>query len=122
VRANLGRLTQQCEPDLQTFHGHPVNVRRDANVHWRHLHPFAPTDRRELWLHAPDGTKRKFTVHSREMPARARGEPDHHRAPSPARAGPGQLDDDRRRQLRAQRGAWVGAGGDALRLAAGSSA
>ena len=40
-----------------------------------------------------------------------RVEPDHHPAPPPARAGPGQLDDDRRRQLRAQRAARVGAVG-----------
>jgi hypothetical protein len=57
-------------PDLQTFHGHLVDVRRHVNVHWRHLHPIAPTDRYELWLRAPDGTERKFTVRTREMPAR----------------------------------------------------
>lgn len=56
--------------DLQTFHGHLVDLRRHVNVHWRHLHPFAPTDRYELWLRAPDGGERKFTVHTREMPAR----------------------------------------------------
>lgn len=56
-------------PDLQTFHGHLVDVRRHVNVHWRHLHPIAPTDRYKLWLRAPDGTERKFTVHTREMPA-----------------------------------------------------
>lgn len=57
-------------PELQTFHGHIVDLRRHVNVHWRHLHPIAPTDRYELWLRAPDGTERKFTVHTREMPAR----------------------------------------------------
>ncbi|MCU0922701.1 MAG: hypothetical protein MUF16_20675 [Burkholderiaceae bacterium] len=57
-------------PDLQTFHGHLVDLRRHVNVHWRHLHPLAPTDRYELWLRAPDGTERKFTVHTRDMPAR----------------------------------------------------
>ncbi len=57
-------------PHLQTFHGHLVDLRRHVNVHWRHLHPFAPTDRYEPWLRAPDGTERKFTVHTREMPAR----------------------------------------------------
>jgi hypothetical protein len=57
-------------PDLQTFHGHLVDLRRQVNLHWRHLHPIAPTDRYELWLRAPDGTERKFTVHTREMPAR----------------------------------------------------
>jgi hypothetical protein len=56
--------------DLQTFHGHLVDLRRHVNVHWRHLHPFAPTDRYELWLRAPDGAERKFTIHTREMPAR----------------------------------------------------
>mgnify|MGYP000744706804 CR=1 FL=1 len=56
--------------ELQTFHGHLVDLRRHVNVHWRHLHPIAPTDRYELWLRAPDGTERKFTVHTREMPAR----------------------------------------------------
>lgn len=57
-------------PELQTFHGHLVDLRRHVNVHWRHLHPIAPTDRYELWLRAPEGTERKFTVHTREMPAR----------------------------------------------------
>jgi hypothetical protein len=57
-------------PDLQTFHGHVVDLRRHVNVHWRHLHPIAPTDRYELWLRAPDGTEHTFTVHTREMPAR----------------------------------------------------
>ena len=57
-------------PELQTFHGRLVDLRRHVNVHWRHLHPIAPTDRYELWLRAPDGTERKFTVHTREMPAR----------------------------------------------------
>lgn len=57
-------------PSLQTFHGNLVDLRRHVNVHWRHLHPIAPTDRYELWLRAPDGTERKFTVHTREMPAR----------------------------------------------------
>jgi hypothetical protein len=57
-------------PELQTCHGHLVDLRRHVNVHWRHLHPFAPSDRYELWLRAPDGTERKFTVHTRELPAR----------------------------------------------------
>ncbi len=57
-------------PELQTFHGHVVDLRRNVNVHLRHLHPIAPTDRYELWLRAPDGTERKFTAHTREMPAR----------------------------------------------------
>jgi hypothetical protein len=56
--------------ELPTFHGHIVELRRHVNVHWRHLHPIAPTDRWELWLCAPDGTERKFTVHTRDMPAR----------------------------------------------------
>jgi hypothetical protein len=55
---------------LQTFHGHLVDLRRHVNVHWRHLHPFAPTDRYELWLRAPNGAEHKFTIHTREMPAR----------------------------------------------------
>lgn len=57
-------------PELQTFHGRLVDLRRHVNVHWRYLHPIAPTDRYELWLRAPDGIERKFTVHTREMPAR----------------------------------------------------
>lgn len=57
-------------PELQTFRGHVVDLRRHVNVHLRHLHPIAPTDRYELWLRAPDGTERKFTAHTREMPAR----------------------------------------------------
>lgn len=39
-------------------------------MHWRHLHPIAPTDRYELRLRAPDGTERKFTVNTCHMPAR----------------------------------------------------
>ena len=57
-------------PELQTFHGHVVDLRRHVNVHLRHLRPFAPSDRYELWLRAPDGAERKFTLHTREMPAR----------------------------------------------------
>lgn len=56
--------------ELPTFHGHILELRRHVNVHWRHLRPIAPTDRWELWLRAPDGTERKFTVHTRDMPAR----------------------------------------------------
>jgi hypothetical protein len=56
--------------ELPTFHGHIVELRRHVNVHCCHLHPIAPTDRWELWLCAPDGTERKFTVHTRDMPAR----------------------------------------------------
>jgi hypothetical protein len=56
--------------ELPTFHGHIIELRRHVNVHWRHLHPIAPTYRWELWLCAPDGTERKFTVHTRDMPAR----------------------------------------------------
>jgi hypothetical protein len=56
--------------ELPSFHGHIVELRRHVNVHWRHLHPIAPTDRWELWLRAPEGTERKFTVHTRDMPAR----------------------------------------------------
>lgn len=41
-----------------------------AHESGRHLHPIAPTARWELWLLAPDGTDRQFTVHTREMPAR----------------------------------------------------
>jgi len=43
---------------------------RVAHESGRHLHPIAPTDRWELWLLAPDGTERQFTVHTCEMPAR----------------------------------------------------
>lgn len=69
VRANLGRRTQQCEPDLQTFHGHLVDLGRPSTCTGANC-TFAPTDRYEPWLRAPDGTERKFTVHTREMPAR----------------------------------------------------
>lgn len=57
-------------PERQIFHGQVVDLRRHVNVHLRHLRPFAPTDRYELWLRAPDGAERKFTLHTREMPAR----------------------------------------------------
>jgi hypothetical protein len=57
-------------PELPTFRGHIVELRRHVNVHWRHLQPIAPTDRWELWLRAPDSTERKFTVQTRDMPAR----------------------------------------------------
>lgn len=56
--------------ELPTFHGHVVDLRRHVNVHSRHLRPFAPTERYELRLRAPDGAERKFTLHTREMPAR----------------------------------------------------
>jgi hypothetical protein len=57
-------------PELQSFQGRIVDLRRHVNVHWHHLHPIAPTDRYELWMRALGGTERKFTVHTREMPAR----------------------------------------------------
>jgi hypothetical protein len=41
-------------PDRHTLRGHLVDLRRHVTVHWRHLHPIAPTDRYELWLPAPD--------------------------------------------------------------------
>jgi hypothetical protein len=57
-------------PELQAFHGHIVDLRRHTNVHIYHRRPFAPTDRYELWLRAADGTERKFTVNTRQLPAR----------------------------------------------------
>lgn len=56
--------------ELLAIHGHVVELRRHVNEHLRHLRPFMPTERYELWLRAPDGAERKFTLHTREMPAR----------------------------------------------------
>lgn len=57
-------------PQLQIFHGRIVNLRRHVNMHPRHLHPLAPSDRCELWLQAPDGGERRSSVDTRDMPAR----------------------------------------------------
>lgn len=56
--------------DLQTIHGRIVDLRRHVNVHLYHLRPFAPSDRYELWIRCQDGSERKFTLHTRTMPAR----------------------------------------------------
>lgn len=56
--------------ELLAIHGHVVELRRHVNEHLRHLRPFMPTERYELWLRASDGAERKFTLHTREMPAR----------------------------------------------------
>lgn len=56
--------------DLQTIHGSIVNLRRHVNVHLYHLRPFAPSDRYELWIRCQSGSERKFTLHTRTMPAR----------------------------------------------------
>lgn len=55
---------------LLAIHGHVVELRRHVNEHLRHLRPFMPTERYELWLRTSDGAERKFTLHTREMPAR----------------------------------------------------
>lgn len=70
---SYGAFSLSCSNDhvhLETFHGRRIDLHHHADVHWRRLHPLAPTDRYELWLRAPDGTERKFTVHTRGMPAR----------------------------------------------------
>ncbi|MFC5771737.1 hypothetical protein [Thauera sinica] len=56
--------------DLQTIHGRIVDLRRHVNVHLYHLRPCAPSDRYELWIRCQDGSERKFTLHTRCMPAR----------------------------------------------------
>lgn len=58
-------------PPLQVVHGRIVDLRRYTNVHLYYgRRPFGPTDRYELWIKAPDGVERRFTVNTRTMPAR----------------------------------------------------
>ena len=55
---------------LQAVHGRIVELRRHTNVHLYRRCPLGPTDRYELWIKPPDEPERKFTVNTRNMPAR----------------------------------------------------
>lgn len=57
-------------PTLHAIRGCIVDLRRYTNVHLYWRRPPGPTDRYELWLRQDDGTERKFTIHTRTMPAR----------------------------------------------------
>lgn len=57
-------------PTLCTIRGRIVDLRRYTNVHLYWHRPPGPTDRYELWLRQFDGHERKFTIHTRMMPAR----------------------------------------------------
>ncbi len=59
-------------PALYAIRGRIVDLRRYTNVHLYWRHPPGPTDRYELWLRQDDGNERKFTIHTRTMPARCR--------------------------------------------------
>ena len=56
---------------LQAIHGQLVDLRRYTNVHLCYDHrPLGPTDRYELWIEPTQGEERKFTVNTRNLPAR----------------------------------------------------
>lgn len=57
-------------PALHAIRGRIVDLRRYTNVHLYWRRPPGPTDRYELWMRPDDGTERKFTIHTRTMPAR----------------------------------------------------
>lgn len=59
-------------PALHAIRGCIVDLRRYTNVHLYWRRPPGPTDRYELWLRQDDGNERKFTIHTRTMPARRR--------------------------------------------------
>jgi hypothetical protein len=56
---------------LQTIHGRLVDLRRYTNVHLYYgRRPLGPTERYELWIKPPTGIEQKFTVNTRNLPAR----------------------------------------------------
>ncbi len=56
---------------LQTIHGRLIDLRRYTNVHRYYARrPLGPTDRYELWIKPTQGEERKFTVNTRNLPAR----------------------------------------------------
>lgn len=56
---------------LQTIHGWLVDLRRYTNVHLYYgRRPLGPTERYELWIKPPSGIEQKFTVNTRNLPAR----------------------------------------------------
>ena len=57
-------------PELLTTRGRIVDLRRHTNVHLYGRRPLGPTDRYELWVRQRGGRERKFTIHTRTMPAR----------------------------------------------------
>ena len=56
-------------PELLTTRGRIVDLRRHTNVHLYGRRPLGPTDRYELWVRQRGGRERKFTIHTRTMPA-----------------------------------------------------
>lgn len=56
---------------LQVIHGRLIDLRRYTNVHLTHGRcPLGPTERHELWIKPSDGAEQKFTVNTRNLPAR----------------------------------------------------
>lgn len=56
---------------LQAIHGRLIDLRRYTNVHLTHgRRPLGPTERYELWIKPPTGIEQKFTVNTRNLPAR----------------------------------------------------
>lgn len=56
---------------LQTIHGRLIDLRRYTNVHLYYgRRPLGPTERYELWIKPPTGIEQKFTVNTRNLPAR----------------------------------------------------
>lgn len=56
---------------LQAIHGRLIDLRRYTNVHLTHgRRPLGPTERYELWIKPSEGAEQKFTVNTRNLPAR----------------------------------------------------
>jgi hypothetical protein len=56
---------------LQTIHGRLIDLRRYTNVHLYYARrPLGPTERYELWIKPTAGAEQKFTVNTRNLPAR----------------------------------------------------
>lgn len=56
---------------LQAIHGRLIDLRRYTNVHLAHgRRPLGPTERYELWIKPSEGAEQKFTVNTRNLPAR----------------------------------------------------
>lgn len=56
---------------LQTIHGRLIDLRRYTNVHLYYgRRPLGPTERYELWIKPTAGAEQKFTVNTRNLPAR----------------------------------------------------
>lgn len=56
---------------LQAIHGRLVDLRRYTKVHLYYARrPLGPTDRYECWIKPTAGAEQKFTVNTRNLPAR----------------------------------------------------